>query len=180
MSGIEQKTPTLSPADRLALAQALETVRDAALERLASRVPFVRFLGVSLERKGDELTARLAFDPKLIGNPLLPALHGGVTGAFLEITAIMQLAWDQAWARIEAGGEAAEAVEKGAFPPMPKTIDITVDYLRAGRARDVFARATVTRKGRRVANVRVEAWQDERDRPIAAAHGHFLLPEPEV
>jgi hypothetical protein len=26
-----------------------------------------------------------------------------------------------------------------------------------------------------VANVRVEAWQEDRLRPIAVAHGHFLI-----
>jgi len=57
----------------------------------------------------------------------------------------------------------------------PKTIDIAVDYLRSGRPVDTFARAILAKPGRRVANLRVEAWQDERARPIAAAHGHFLM-----
>ena len=151
--------------------------RDAALARLTDTVPYNRFLGAEFTRMGDELTARLNYSWKLIGNPAIPALHGGVTGAFLEITAITQLAWDVVWARIEAGGGAAEAIDAGRFPKMPKTIDFTIDYLRSGRARDAYARAEVQKAGRRVANVRVEAWQDRRDRPIAAAHGHFLMPE---
>ena len=57
--------------------------RDDVLNALAQRVPYIRFLGISFERHGDELTAVLAFDENLIGNPLLPALHGGVTAAFL-------------------------------------------------------------------------------------------------
>ena len=35
----------------------------------------------------DELTAQLPYDEKLIGNPVLPALHGGAIGAFLEMLA---------------------------------------------------------------------------------------------
>lgn len=146
--------------------------RDGALERLTLTSPYHRFIGVSFTRMGDELTGRLAYSDHLIGNPAIPALHGGVTGALLEITAIMQLAWDDLWRRMEAG-EAPDA----APVRLPKTIDLTIDYLRSGRPRDVYARATVQKAGRRVSNVRVEAWQDSRSRPIAAAHGHFLMPE---
>lgn len=153
--------------------------RDAALSRLTETVPYNRFIGAEFSRMGDELTARLVYDRKLIGNPLIPALHGGVTGAFLEITAITQLAWDEVWTRLEAGGDPAAAIDAGRFPKWPKTIDFTIDYLRSGRARDAYARASVQKAGRRVANVRVEAWQDSRDRPIAAAHGHFLMPDHE-
>lgn len=151
--------------------------RDRALHLLTNRTPYNRFIGVEFQRMGDELTARLKYSPKLIGNPAIPALHGGVTGAFLEITALTQLTWDEVWARMEAGGETASKIDAGTFPMMPKTIDWTIDYLRSGRARDAYARATVHKAGRRVANVRVEAWQDARDRPIAAAHGHFLMPD---
>lgn len=167
-----------APADRIAELSRLETARDAALQALVDRTPIIGYLGVSFERLGDELTARLRFDPKIIGNPMLPAIHGGVTGAFLEITAIMTLAWDRVWAELEAGGPRAEAVAAGRFPPTPKTVDITIDYLRSGRARDAFARAQLTKQGRRIANLRAEAWQDERSRPIALAHGHFMTPEP--
>ena len=59
---------------------------------------------------------------------------------------------------------------------MPRTIDFTVDYLRTGLPRDAYARARITRLGRRYASVSVEAWQDERDRPFAAAIGHFSIP----
>ena len=58
---------------------------------------------------------------------------------------------------------------------LPKTIDLSIDYLRSARPQDLYGRAHVTRQGRRVANVRVELWQQERSKPVAAAHGHFLL-----
>ena len=103
-------------------------------------------------------------------------LNGGVTGSFLEITALMQLAWDQVLTALEAGGEAAERIAAGSFPPYPKTIDITIDYLRPGLSRETFARAKVQKAGRRVANLHVEAWQDSRTRPIAMLRGNFLMP----
>ncbi len=53
-------------------------------------VPYAAFLGISVDRRGDEMTAVLRFDERLIGNPAIPALHGGVTAAFLEVTAIFE------------------------------------------------------------------------------------------
>jgi acyl-coenzyme A thioesterase PaaI-like protein len=145
--------------------------RDAALERLTGAVPYIGFLGIRFDRRGDELTAVLPYQDMLIGNPVLPALHGGVTAAFLEVTAIVELAWGLMW----------EAME-GESPPdqvpvrLPKTIDLTVDYLRSGLPRDAYARARVNRSGRRYASVHVEAWQDNRSRLFVQGTGHFLMP----
>ncbi|MEM7269132.1 MAG: PaaI family thioesterase [Pseudomonadota bacterium] len=160
-----------------AVTQDEKASRDRALERLVSASPYIGLIGAEFSRMGDEMSGRLIYRESNIGNPMVPALHGGVVGAFLEITAQTQLIWDIVWARLEAGGEAAAAVDRGDFPRPPKTIDLTVDYLRSGRPRDAYARAIVQKAGRRVANVRVEAWQDSRDRPIALAHGHFLMPD---
>ncbi len=155
--------------------QVVKQRRDAALARMVDAVPYARYLGVTFDRRGDELTAMLAYSEKLIGNPFLPALHGGAIGAFLEIAATVELAWGQVWERMEGGGAGAAAIEAGAFPPWPKTIDFTVDYLRSGLPRDAYARARVNRSGRRYASVHVEAWQDNRARPFAQATGHFLM-----
>ena len=158
--------------------QVVKQRRDAALAAMVARVPYIAHLGVVFERRGDELTAQLRYDERLIGNPMLPALHGGAIGAFLEITAIMELAWAVVWERMEGGGLAAEEIEAGHFPPFPKTIDYTVDYLRSGLPRDAYARARINRMGRRYASVHVEAWQDNRERLFAQATGHFLMPQP--
>ncbi len=50
-----------------------------------------------------------------------------------------------------------------------------MEYLRSGRPLTTYARATVKKVGRRVANVHVEAWQEQRDAPIAFLRGHFLV-----
>ncbi|WP_417523730.1 PaaI family thioesterase [Marinovum sp.] len=150
--------------------------RDAVLRALAGGIPYAQYLGITFDRRGDELTAVLAYDDKLIGNPMLPALHGGVTAAFLEVTAIVGLSWSYIWEDMESGVLPLEEVEAGALPRLPKTIDFTVDYLRSGLPRDSYARAKVTRSGRRYASVHAEAWQDNRDRPHAQAAGHFLMP----
>ncbi len=151
--------------------QVVKQRRDAALASLVAGVPYLRFLGIRFDRRGDELTAILPFDDKLIGNPIRPALHGGVTAAFLETAALVELAWETLWEKIETEG--AEAP----LPRWPKTIDFTVDYLRPGLPRDAYARARVNRSGRRYASVHVEGWQDNRSRLFAQATGHFLMPD---
>lgn len=159
--------------------QVIKQRRDAALTSLVSGVPYMQYLGVSFDRRGDELTAILPFDEKLIGNPFLPAIHGGVIAAFLEITAMVTLNWTWLWQDIESGALDAESMARGRLPRLPKTIDFTVDYLRSGLPRDAYGRARVTRSGRRYASVQAEAWQDNRERPFAQATAHFLMPRKE-
>ena len=137
--------------------RAIADGRRPDLQQLVDAIPYCKFLGIEVDRKGTELTTILRFSEKLIGNPVLPALHGGVVGAFLEVTAVIQL-------MLEAESE-----------ELPKPVDISIDYLRSGRPVDTYARAIVTKHGRRVCNVRAEAWQDEHTRPIATLHGHFLI-----
>ena len=157
--------------------QVVKERRDAALKSLVGGVPFIGFLGIGFDRRGDELTAILPYDDRLIGNPLLPALHGGVTAAFLEVTAIIGLSWSLIWEDMEAGRLDPRALDATHLPRLPKTIDFTVDYLRTGLPRDAYARARVNRSGRRYASIHVEAWQDNRDRLFAQGTGHFLMPD---
>lgn len=156
--------------------QVVKQRRDAALRALVQGVPYIQFMGIEFDRRGDELTAIMPFDEKLIGNPILPALHGGATAAFLEVTSIIGLSWAMLWDDIESGRLDPDALVAGNLPRLPKTIDFTVDYLRSGLPRDAYARAQVTRSGRRYASVRAEAWQDNRARPIAQATAHFVMP----
>lgn len=152
--------------------------RDKALAALVDSVPYIGFLGISFDRRGDELTAVMPFSPKLIGNPMLPAIHGGATAAFLEIASMVELAWSGLWADVESGAIDAATLGPKTLPRLPKTIDFTVDYLRSGLPRDAYARARINRSGRRYASVHVEAWQDNRTRLFAQATGHFLMPPP--
>lgn len=155
--------------------QIVKQRRDAALQRLIQSSPYARYLEIELDRRGDELTAILPYRDDLIGNPMLPALHGGVVGGFLETSAIMELTWSAMWQEME--GQAAEGETNAEIALIrPRTIDFTVDYLRMGLPRDSYARARVNRSGRRYASVHVEAWQDNRDRLFAQATGHFMMP----
>ena len=155
--------------------QVVKERRDAALAELVGGVPYLRYLGMRFDRRGDELTAVLPFDTKLIGNPILQALHGGVTAAFLEATAMVTLSWSYLWDEIESGNLQPEDVQQHR---LPKTVDFSTDYLRSGLPRDAYARARINRRGRRYASVHVEAWQDNRARLFAQGTGHFVMPAP--
>jgi uncharacterized protein (TIGR00369 family) len=124
---------------------------------LIEAIPYARFLGLAARVDAGELIVTMRYADHIIGNPTIPALHGGTIGALLESAAIFELLW------------ASETIV------LPKTVTITVDFLRSGAPIDTHARGVVTRHGRRVANVRVEAWQDDRSRPIATAQAHFLV-----
>ncbi|WP_187429456.1 hypothetical protein ROLI_032420 [Roseobacter fucihabitans] len=157
--------------------QVIKQRRDATLRALVEGVPYIQYLGMQFERKGDELTGVLPFDQKLIGNPMLPAIHGGVTAAFLEVTSIITLSWTYLWEDVESGAIDTDTLKSGGLPRLPKTIDFSTDYLRSGLPRDAYARARINRSGRRYASVHVEAWQDNRNRLFAQATGHFLMPQ---
>jgi uncharacterized protein (TIGR00369 family) len=120
-------------------------------------VPYCTWLGLTVRIEDGALILDMPFDAKLIGNPILPALHGGVIGSLLETAAIVQILWET--------GAAA----------LPKPVDITIDYLRSGRAVASHARAHLARQGRRVVNARAEMWQDDPSKPVASFRGHFLL-----
>lgn len=134
-----------------------EARKSGDYQALFDIVPYSKFLGLSARLDGTELVTTMTFAPHLIGNPSLPALHGGAVGALLESAAIFELL------------VRAETIV------LPKTITLTVDYLRSARSLDTHARATVTRQGRRVTNVRVEAWQEDRANLVATANAIFLV-----
>jgi len=142
----------------VSLVDELAAAREAGdYQRFIDTVPYARFLGLSAGMVGDELVTTMRYADHLIGNPALPALHGGTLGALLESAAIFELLWR------------AETIV------LPKTITLTIDYLRSGGAVDTHARGIVTRQGKRVTNVRMEAWQTDRATPVATAHAVFLV-----
>jgi acyl-coenzyme A thioesterase PaaI-like protein len=123
-------------------------------------IPYAKLIGVECSRVGDDLLFRLPANKDNIGNPLLPAIHGGVIAGFMELAAALHL-----------------LIFTGA-PGVPKIIDFSLDYLRAGQFRDTWARCQVCRQGRRVANVAITAWQSTESEPIATARAHFKIDEP--
>ncbi|WP_145188940.1 MULTISPECIES: PaaI family thioesterase [unclassified Pseudomonas] len=124
---------------------------------LLALIPYAGLIGVECERVGQDLLFRLPASEDNIGNPLLPAIHGGVIAGFMELSAALYLLIYSESASI------------------PKIIDFSVDYLRAGHYRDTYARCQLWRQGRRVTNVAITAWQADAQAPIATARAHFKI-----
>lgn len=140
----------------------METIREARaggeVQAAVDAIPYAVFLGITAEIDAEgRLLCTLPPRQGLVGNPHAAALHGGVVGAFLETVAALELLW------------------RRETDTMPRTVNITVDYLRAARVAPTHARGIITKLGRRVANVRVEAWQEDPAKPAAHGHVHLLL-----
>lgn len=127
------------------------------LEAFLGATPFAGLIGMRCDIHGDEMTAVMPFQDRLIGNAALPALHGGALGAFLEMTAMAQVFLASDLSR----------------PPKP--IDLTVDYLRPAGPQDTYARASIRKLGRRMTAIHAEAWQQDRAKPVAALRAQFLV-----
>jgi uncharacterized protein (TIGR00369 family) len=143
------------PVDLAALLAQARATGDSTV--LLRAIPYARFLGLEMMREAGTPLGVLRFGEHLVGDATIPALHGGTLAALLESTAIMAVMIDPA------------------TTTMPRTITITIDYLRSGRAMDTFCRPRIVRQGRRVAVVAVEAYQDDRDKPVATAVVHLLV-----
>lgn len=146
---------SVPPPDLVSALRHFRATGDA--DALVSVIPYMGFLGVRFDVVEGAIRGTMTYVDHLVGNPRLPALHGGALGALLECTAIAQILWD---AETEL---------------LPKTINLTVEFLRSGRPVDTFARCTITKQGRRVISVRADAWQDDPSQPIAGATAHFLV-----
>ncbi|MBT9609276.1 PaaI family thioesterase [Aquabacterium sp.] len=124
------------------------------------RSPYVDFLNVHQQPQIDAGPVfRMPYKPELIGNPVLPALHGGILAGFGETAMILHLL----------------ATNPG-MAGIPRSVDFAIAYMRSAKPIDTFAQSTTVRQGNRVALVMVSLWQDDPQRPVVQARGHFLMP----
>ncbi|MCK9993191.1 MAG: hypothetical protein Dbin4_01711 [Alphaproteobacteria bacterium] len=133
------------------------------IEGLFKAIPFANWIGLIATKDSDGVLCRMPFAQRLIGNPNLPALHGGIVATFLEAAALAVVVDAQNNPDARCGKE------------IPRVISTTVDYLRPAGPKDTFARAEIIRLGTRLATVVSSAWQDDPARPVARANCHFLV-----
>lgn len=127
-------------------------------------LPYAKLLGMEAMEQNGRFIYRLLPKVGNIGNPTLPALHGGAIGGFMEMSAIIHLMMTMDHSKF-AGG----------LPVFPKIVNFSVDYLRAARYEDSYARCNMVRQGKKLANVAVTLWQQDPDVPTATSRSHFLL-----
>jgi acyl-coenzyme A thioesterase PaaI-like protein len=119
-------------------------------------LPYVRMLGFDVRQEAEGLRGHLPFAEHLIGNPLVPALHGGVVAALLHLTASARLMQDMPGSKI------------------PQIFTCTIEYLASPDLQDSYASAEIISQSRRFANVRATAWQPHSGKQIGAATLQFL------
>ncbi len=70
-----------------------QLVRDARRNNdyspLVELIPYAKLLGIECLRLGDDMVFRLPANKDNIGNPTLPAIHGGVIAGFMEHAAML-------------------------------------------------------------------------------------------
>lgn len=127
-------------------------------ELISTLIPYAGLVGLELVKENAGLITVLRSKPGNIGNTMISAVHGGVVGALLEHAGIMHIICECDITRL------------------PKMINLSIDYLRPclGTS-DTYARGHIIKQGKRVTNIRIEAWQSDQSRPVAAAHAHFLM-----
>ena len=121
---------------------------------------YARSLGIAVtgETEAGMPVLTVGFGPMVEGRP--QHFHGGATAGLLE----------------NAGYAALRtALSAAGRDPQLKPINITVQYLAAGKSQASFAVGRITRLGRRNANISVEAWQNDRSRPVATAVMNILI-----
>ncbi|WP_293390176.1 PaaI family thioesterase [Nevskia sp.] len=142
----------------MSLAQTVADIRrHGDWSRLPQAIPFARMLKLRVDVRGESFTSVLPYEPSLIGNPLVPALHGGAIGGFLECAGILHMLWS------------TDA------PSIPKTINFSIDYLLSCRPQDTYANVYMVKLGKRVSNLRIEAWQTTPDKPVVVATLNLLM-----
>lgn len=134
-----------------------QAIASGDVSQLIQQIPYAQLLGLDYYALGDEIIYTLGKNDDNLGNPMLPALHGGVIGGFMETAAALHIMLSAKTTRI------------------PKVVDFSLDYLRPGQHRDTFAKCSFVRQGRKIANVSISAWQTSENTPIATARAHFLM-----
>ena len=97
-------------------------------------IPFNRFLGIKVSViESGRAVLELPWRDEFIGDPMKPAMHGGVLSALSDAAGGIAI-----WTRLESPSQRIS------------TIDLRIDYLRPGRLDMIAAEATVVRVGRSV------------------------------
>jgi len=148
------------------LSHALALLKDIYEQQM----PFDRMLGVKVTcLTADEVEVRIDMREELIGNFVRSILHGGAISAVLDLTG-----------GLIASVELIKHLEGQTLEEMARrltrigTIDLRVDYLRAGKGEYFTASGNILRRGNKVAVVRTEMFSD-RNLLIAAGTGTYLV-----
>jgi uncharacterized protein (TIGR00369 family) len=133
----------VSEATKSAETSAIDPRLEPLVRFMEERIPFNTHLGMRVDvlRHG-ECVLRIPFADFLIGDPLRPAIHGGVISTLADT----------------AGGAACFSMLESPNDRV-STVDMRVDYLRPGPpSEDLSCRAVVLRMGNKVAATQMDVF----------------------
>lgn len=123
---------------------------------LVKSIPYAEYLGIKIETNlNGQMIFRMPFDKKLIGNPTIKAIHGGILAGFMESSATLAV------------------IGIISHDHLPKCVNMTVEYLRSTRPIDTFCQVQINNPGRRIVHLTVRCWQEGRG-DVSLAHCRFL------
>jgi len=133
-----------------------------SISQMLGLIPFTRHLGIRLIEAGPagETIFHLPFDTRVIGNLMLPAVHGGVLASFMEAAALTTV-------------YAMENQDR-----LPKLVDFSIDYLSSAGPHDLYSTCEILRQGKRIAAVGIRCWQRDRNAPVTLGRAHILFAQP--
>lgn len=120
--------------------------------------PYAQTMGFEEQRDADgRLVIAMPYSDGVRGRPGF--VHGGALAGLLETVAYATLS--------EALGEDDR--------PVIKPVNVTATYMRGAVEVTTYARATIERLGKRIANIEAIAWQDDIEKPVAMAQINVML-----
>jgi uncharacterized protein (TIGR00369 family) len=120
--------------------------------------PYAQTMGFEEQRDTDgRLVIAMPYSDGVRGRPGF--VHGGALAGLLETIAYATLS--------EALGEDDR--------PVIKPVNVTATYMRGAVEMTTYARATIERLGKRIANIEAVAWQDDIKKPVAMAQINVML-----
>ncbi|WP_224815485.1 PaaI family thioesterase [Hasllibacter sp. MH4015] len=122
-------------------------------------IPFSNALDMRLDEIGDGLAViSMPYSEALVGDPATGVIHGGAVSALMDT----------------CGGAAVMSHPEALAGTA--TIDLRIDYMRpASPGQRITARAKCYHVTRSVAFIRAEAFDEDAERPVAAATGAFTV-----
>jgi len=120
--------------------------------------PYAQTMGFEATRDADDrLVISMPYSDGVRGRPGF--VHGGALAGLLETVAYVTLS--------EALGDDDK--------PLLKPVNVTATYMRGAIEATTYARATIERLGKRIANIEAVAWQDDPAKPVAIAQINVML-----
>lgn len=136
------------------------------------KIPFCKALGLKFKVGRGRAEVTFAKQDFMLGNAKLKVLHGGVTASVLDSIAGIAILLKM----VEVDPKPDLMTQLREFARL-STIDLRIDYLEPANAATFLATATVTRLGKRVANVQM-AMHDDSGKCVATGAAAFSLRTP--